>query len=193
MNVVISCHFDTVFRDPYARVINGTLIGACDNIAGVLAVAQLIGEPNLEVEFTEDEEMHMDGARYVAKKHSADDTFLLVIDVTNRGRNWNKTHFTVENWFGIRTALLRKALKPFAGKYKMTEHGAESEAWLYRAQGFACAEIDVPVAGGLHSLEGKARVEDILVASQAIKTLAEYIRGCNREDICDPYKVGAET
>lgn len=190
MHVILSAHLDTVYRDPYCHLGNGTMTGACDNIAGVFAVAQLIQETDLDAYLTEDEEMHMDGARYVARSYSADDTFVIVVEVTERGRKWAKLHFTVENWRGIKPRLIKSCLREFSGQYKMVEHGSESEAWLYRELGFSCLEICVPVAGGLHSLDGRARLEDIAVAARAIKTVADFIKTKSREEISDNYRVG---
>jgi len=186
MKVLISCHMDTVFRDPYARIQgDGILLGACDNMAGILAVAPLIDEPYF-IEFTEDEEMHMDGARAVAQKYNPQETFIIVIDVTVRGKKWDKINFTVENWSGIQTSDLKKALKGF--NYKLNLDGSESEAWLYKELGFAVAEIDVPVWGGLHSLDGRARVEDIKKTAEAIRALAVYVSDKTREQLGDYVK-----
>lgn len=190
MKVVISCHFDTVFRDPYARIMgNGILLGACDNIAGLLAVAQLISDPDIYIEFTEDEEMHMDGARYVAKKFDPNDTFIIVVDVTVRAKNWDKVNFTVENWSGIQIKDIKKVLPPTKGfRYRTNQNGTESEAWLYKELGFAVIEIDIPVSDGLHSLDGKARIEDILRAANAIEAIAAYVKNKTREQLSDYIK-----
>jgi len=187
LKIVISTHLDTVFRDPFAKIIDGNLIGSCDNLASILAIAQIIGEPGLNVEFTEDEEMHMDGAKYVAKKHNTEDTFIIVQDVTNRSQRWNKINFTIENFFGIDVKHIKKALKGF--KYITKVQGMESEAWLYKNLGFACLEIDVPVSGGLHSLDGRSRIEDILKVGEAVKCLVGYISGKSREELLDNYSV----
>ena len=188
MKVIISCHMDTVFRDPFARLMNGELIGACDNMASILAASQIINKPGLNVEFTEDEEMHMDGARYVAKKNDPADTFIIVQDETIRVKTWKKINFTIENWFGVQVKHIKAALKGF--HYLMKQNGVESEAWLYREMGFPCLEIDVPVVGGLHSLDGRARVEDILVVGNALNSLVDYFSAKTREQVGDPYKVG---
>jgi hypothetical protein len=169
---------------------NGCLIGACDNLAGILACAQLIGKEGLVVEWTNDEEMHMDGARYVARENSADDTFMLVVDVTERGKNWDKIYFTVENWSGLLPKHFKKALQPLSGHYKMIEKGTESEAWLYKELGFATLEIDIPVTGGLHNLKNKTRLIDIQKAAEAIDLIRTYLLDKTREQICDKYKPG---
>jgi acetylornithine deacetylase/succinyl-diaminopimelate desuccinylase-like protein len=187
MKVIVSCHCDSVFLDPFARVIDGMLIGACDNIAGILACAQLVNE-GIHIEFTEDEERHMEGARYVAKRHSSEDTFFIVVDVTTRGKQWDKINFTVENFFGIQVKHIKAALRGLS--YKLVTGGAESEAWLYKELGFACLEIDIPVIGGLHSLDGKARVGDILGAAAGIKALHNYLQDKERSKLSDPYTVG---
>ena len=190
MNVVISCHYDTVFIQPYGKIKDGVLTGACDNIAGVLSVAQLIGD-GLEIELTEEEEMHMDGARYLAKNHDPQSDFIIVVDVTRKPKG-SKFHFTVENWHGITDKHVKAALKEFQGKYKLNKEGEESEAWLYSELGYACLEIDVPAAGGLHSLEAKSLIVDMLQAARAIKAVAEYIKTKTREELSDIYKVGDE-
>jgi len=190
MKVLVSCHYDTVFKEPFGEVLDGILEGACDNIAGVLACARLIDEPDLEIQFTEEEEMHMDGARCVAKENKPEETFIIVVDVTERKRRWKKINFTVENINGIMIKHIKKALKDFNGRYKIVEKGAESEAWLYKEMGFACAEIDVPVTGGLHNLQAKARVEDIIAVGGAIKALKDYVLNKSRAELSDIYRVG---
>lgn len=191
MNVVISCHFDTVFKEPYGKVINGILEGACDNIAAILAVAQLVGDVDLEIVFTEEEEMHMDGARYLAKDHNPQEDFIIVLDGTDSKRSW-KIHFTVENWHGITDKHIKRALKGFSGKYRLQKDGTESEAWLYRELGFACLELDVPVLGGMHNLEATSKVVDILQTAKAIRAVADYVKTKTREELSDIYKVGDE-
>ncbi len=183
MNIIISCHFDTVFQHPYARIVDGWLIGACDNIAGVMVASGLMNHPDVHIEFTEDEEMYMEGARAISKKYDPKDTFIIVLDVTVRGKTWNHINFTVENWHGIHTKDIKKALKGL--NFKFVPNGTESEAWLYKEMGFACLEIDVPVMNGLHSLDGKARIEDILKATEAVKKIHDYLKDKSREQISD--------
>lgn len=191
MNIIISAHYDTVFIQPYGKIINGVLMGACDNIAGILAAAMRIEDTDLEIQFTEEEELHMDGARYLAKNHNPQEDFIIVLDVTEKKKGW-KIHFTVENWHGITDKHIKLALKDFQGKYKLNKDGAESEAWLYSELGFACLELDVPVIGGLHSLDAKAQIVDILQVSRAIRAVADYITPKTREELSDIYKVGDE-
>ena len=169
----------------------GVLQGACDNIASILAAAQLIGDDDLEIQFTEEEEMHMDGARYLAKDHNPQEDFIIVLDGTDSKKNW-KIHFTVENWYGIKEKHIRKALKSFTGRYKLNRDGTESEAWLYGELGFACLELDVPVCGGMHNLEATAKVTDILQTARAIRAVADYVKTKTREELSDIYKVGDE-
>ncbi len=183
MKIIISCHFDTVFQHPYGRISDGYLTGACDNIAGIMVAAGLMDQPGIHIEFTEDEEMYMDGARAICKKYDPKETFIIVLDVTVRGKTWDKVNFTVENWNGIQTKDIKGALKGF--NYKIVPNGTESEAWLYKDMGFACLEIDVPVMGGLHSLDGRARIEDILKATEAVLAIRHYIEGKTREQISD--------
>jgi len=188
MNIVISAHLDTIFTvHAMMRISNGIAAGATDNIAGILAVAPLIVEPDIIIELTEDEEMHMDGARYVARKHSADDTVFLVVDVTDAVKIGHYS-FTVENYSGIQEKHIRRALK--GSKYKLIQNGLESEAWLYKELGFVVIEVDIPVSGGVHNLHSKARVEDIVAVTAAIKSLADYLRPMSREKISDYQKVG---
>lgn len=190
MKVIISCHLDTIFLDPLSTFKNGMLYGTCDNLAGILATAQLIGKEGIFIEYTNCEESTMGGARNVAKENSADNVFMLVVDVTERGKNWDKLYFTVENYAGIQLKHIKKALHPLNGHYKIIERGTESEAWLYRDLGFACLEIDVPVSGGLHNLKNKARLIDILKASEAIGLVCDYLRDKDRTVLCDAYKPG---
>jgi hypothetical protein len=189
MKVIVSCHLDSVFQDPMAMFRDGILTGVCDNLAGILTCAQLINKEGIYVEFTNDEEKNMDGARYVAKLYSADDTFMVIVDGTERGKNWENIYFTVENWFGIQLKHIKRALKPLLGHYRMKERGGESEAWLYKDLGFACLEIDIPVAGGLHNLKNKARLVDILKASEAIGLIFDYVKDKEKSILCDGYKI----
>lgn len=189
--MILSVHLDSVFKDPFAVTRDGNLRGSCDNLAGILAAAQLIDEDGIWIEWTNDEEMHMDGARYVARNNNPKDTLMLVVDVTKKTRS--KVSFTVENISGIKLSHIRKALSPFKGKYKILEHGAESEAWLYKEFGFCVLEVCVPVAGGLHSLDNIAGVKDIVTASKAIQALVTYFQGLDRDVISDTYRVGEQS
>jgi hypothetical protein len=189
MKVVISSHYDTVFTHPFGILRGGILTGACDNIAGIIAVAQNLPLMNMEGitwELTEDEEMYQDGARYIVKRNNPQDTFIIVVDCTLRNKRWEKTQFTIENIYGIKEYHIRRALSPLRGKY-LIRKGFESEAWLYKDMGFACVEVDVPVMGGMHNLESKSRVEDMVVAGQAIKFLAEYVVKRERLNLGDPH------
>lgn len=188
MKVIISCHMDTIFKDPFATFKDGILLGTCDNLAGILACAQLLNREGIFIEFTNDEEMHMDGARYVAKTNSADNTFIIVVDVTERGKNWEKIHFTVENYSGIQLKHIKKALKPLEGHYRIIEKGTESEAWLYRDLGFACLEIDIPVMGGIHNLKNRTKLINIVKSSEAIGLIFDYLKDKDRATIGDIYK-----
>jgi hypothetical protein len=194
MNVVVSAHLDTVYKDPMGTIENGTFEGPCDNIASILSCGLIMEDsdltPNLIIELTNDEEMHMDGARYVAKDYKIDDTLIVVLDVTERGRNWDNTYFTVENWHGVDIKHIKKALKEFKGHYRLNKDGEESEAWLYRELGFAVLEIDVPVSGGVHNMKSKARVVDMQQVAKAVKAIAGYFYDKERSVISDIYKVG---
>jgi len=179
MNIIISCHIDTVFKDPFLRWDKGILKGALDNFACVLAsgfIMKDLGE-GVHIEWTEDEEMYMDGARCLAKKYSQEDTLFIVMDVTRRGLKWNRDlHFTVENIHRVEARYIRKALLPLRGQYRILEKGGESEAWLYRDLGFTTIEIDIPVMGGLHSLDATTRLVDLEVTAEAIKLLIEFFK-----------------
>lgn len=186
MKIVISCHLDTIFQDPFAKITDGILEGACDNIASVLATSFLMHIPDIIIELTEEEEMHMDGARYAAKRYDPATTLIIVMDVTDTPKT-GKYNFTIENWRGVRDIHIKRALRGF--KYKMTKDGTESEAWLYREFGYSVIEIDIPVRGGHHNLQAKAKVNDIITVSEAIKALITYFRGKERGEISDNYKV----
>lgn len=184
MNVIVTCHLDTVYTTPLAEWRDGLFRGACDNFAGILAMGYLIHEyPNIHVEFTESEETTMDGARQLGKKYDKDTTLFLVIDVTERSRNWKSIHFTIENYHRVQEKYIRSALKPLRNKYKFKPSGTESEAWVFKDLGFPTIEIDVPVTGGLHNLEGQATGEDIWAVSEATKLLAEYFSSLNIRQI----------
>jgi putative aminopeptidase FrvX len=177
VNVIISCHLDSVFTTPFADWQDGVFRGACDNFAGVLAMGYLVHEmPDLHIEFTESEETTMDGARQLARIHKPDETLFIVIDVTDRSRGWKSIHFTIENYHRIQEKHIRQALKSLRNKYKLKPLGTESEAWLYKDKGFPTLEVDVPVMGGLHNLQGVARGEDIWAVSEATKLLAAYFQ-----------------
>jgi putative aminopeptidase FrvX len=168
-----------------ADIKNGIHTGCCDNLSGVLCVAQIISYPEVHIEFTNGEETNLEGAKWVANHYSPDNTFLIVVDVTEKAPRWKTTQFTVENIHGIDLKHIKKALKRFQGKYKIKEIGAESEAWLYKKEGFSCMEIDIVVTGGLHNLHNRAQVSDILVASEAIKSIVEYVKDKEKKDICE--------
>jgi len=97
----------------------GIATGANDNIAGCMVAGRLLDMEDVYLEFTEDEEMHMDGARYVARKHEAAETLIIVLDVTTRGKHWDKTNFTVENVHGVKMSHIKKALKGFNYKVNL--------------------------------------------------------------------------
>ena len=184
MKIVISTHCDTVWKDPYLKIVDGMVIGACDNFASILAVGHVIQTPDIIIELTEDEEMSMEGARVVSERNSPEDTLIIVQDVTEKrkGRN-KKLNFTIENVNNVQLKHIRKALKGF--KYKVVSDGTESEAWLYKKAGFSCLEIDVPVTGGTHSLGSRAKVVDIIAVSDALKALIEYFKDKSIEEIGD--------
>jgi hypothetical protein len=184
VNIIVSAHLDTVFTTPFAEWKDGIFRGACDNFAGVLAMGYLVHEaPDLHIEFTESEETTMDGARQLAKIYKPEDTLFIVIDVTDRSRHWKSINFTIENFHRIQPKYIRAALKPLQGKYKLRPTGTESEAWLYRDKGFCTLEVDVPVTGGLHNLQGVARGEDMWSVAEATKLLAEYLAPKNIREI----------
>ena len=185
MNIIVSAHLDTVFRDAYACFKDGIFKGSCDNIAGVLAMALVMHEsPGIRIELTEDEEMGMQGCRALAKKASQTDDLFIVIDVCNRSHHWPKTiNFTVENFHRIQWKHIRAALKPLAKQYRLRPQGEESEAWTFRDLGFAVVECCIPVVGGIHNLEGWTRGEDMWAVSEAVKLLAEYLGPKNIREI----------
>ena len=183
MHVIISAHLDTIFKDPMSDVKNGIQHGTCDNLSGILAVAQLIKYENIHIEFTNDEESNMGGAKWISDHFSPEENFIIVVDVTDRSSKWKKVSFTVENYNKIEAKFIKSLLKEFSGRYILREWGQESEAWLYKEKGYSCLEIDVPVSGGLHNLHNRARVSDILTASEAIKKLVDGIEAKEREEI----------
>jgi putative aminopeptidase FrvX len=166
-----------------ADVKNGIHTGCCDNLSGVLAVAQLIQNDDICIEFTNGEETNLEGAKWVANHYSASEWFIIVVDTTDRSTHWKNIQFTVENPGHVDIKHIKRALRPFYGKYKLREFGVESEAWLYKREGFSCVEIDVPVALGLHNLHNKAKVSDIIICSEAMKVIADYMKEKTREQI----------
>jgi hypothetical protein len=175
MKIIISCHCDTVFRIPHLRWRDGVLRGALDNFGSILACALIIQSmgPEIIIEFTEDEELTMDGARSLAKSYSNQDTLFIVMDVTAGARG---SHFTIENTHRVRMKDIKKALSPLKGKYRFVNNGTESEAWLYKDMGFAVIEVDLPVKGGLHSLDGYADFENVKLVAQAVELLVRYFK-----------------
>src|SRR5271157_813541 len=121
MHTIISCHLDSVFVSPMADVKNGVHTGCCDNLSGVLCCSQLIRYDNIHIEFTNGEETNLEGAKWVANHYSADNTFIVVVDATEKAPRWKSTQFTVENINGIDLKHLKKSLKSFRGKYKIKE------------------------------------------------------------------------
>lgn len=183
MNTIISCHLDSVFVSPMADVKNNVHTGCCDNLSGVLCCAQLIKYEGIHIEFTNGEETNLEGAKWVANHYSVDNNFIIVIDATEKAPRWRSIKFTVENPAFVDLRHIRNALRSFRGKYKIKELGTESEAYLYKREGFSCIEIDIPVTGGLHNLHNRAQVDDILIASEAIKALVDYMRDRERSQI----------
>lgn len=175
MKIIVSCHCDTVFRIPHLRWRDGILRGALDNFGPMLAAALIIQSMGSDVviEFTEDEELTMDGARSLAKSCNNQDTLFIVMDVTDSARG---NPFTIENFHRIKITEIRRALKPLRGKYRLVPKGTESEAWLYRDMGFAVIEVDLPVKGGLHSLDSYANFENVKTMAQAVELLVRYFK-----------------
>lgn len=178
MKIIISCHCDTCFNQPYGILKDGVFRGANDNFASVLALGRILDDPlfqdpNIEVQLTEDEEMYMDGAKTIAKRNNPKDTLIMVMDVTENAR---KANFTIENVHEIRMSEIKAALKTFKRSYRMVSNGTESEAWLYAEHGFSVLEVDIPVKGGLHSLDSTSRTEDQKIAAQAILALLYHFK-----------------
>lgn len=179
MKIIISSHIDTVFKDPFCKFKQGILKGANDNFASILALGRIIDdpiwlEPTIEVAMTEDEELSMDGAKYVALQNNPKDTLIIVQDVTKK--TGKKINFTIENVHEVKFSEIKKALKDFTKKYRIVQNGTESEAWLYAEKGFSVIEIDVPVAGGLHSLDSISLSEDQAVSAKALLALLYYFK-----------------
>lgn len=189
MKIIISAHLDTIYKDPMGTIEGGIFIGPCDNICSILAIGRILGEVEAKIELTNDEEAHMDGARYVARENDPRETLVIVLDVTEQFKR--KVNFTVENICSIKMNHVKKALKGFRGKYKVNLKGEESEAWLYRDMGFCVIEIDIPVSGGIHNLKAKANIEDIKIVAEVIKALVNYFKDKNRESLSDNYRVEA--
>lgn len=174
MKIIVSCHCDTVWTQPYAILRDGIMEGANDNFASMLALGSVLGELGpAEVQLTEDEEMYMDGARNIAEKNNPKDTLIIVMDVTEALPGKDKL-FTIENVHEIKTSEIRQALK--GHKFRIVKNGTESEAWLYAKKDFSVLEIDVPVKGGVHNLQSKASVQGILAVGKAIIALIQYFK-----------------
>jgi hypothetical protein len=179
MKIIISCHCDTVFTQPYCKCRDGVLEGANDNFSSIMAISRTLDDPiwkgtEVELQLTEDEEMYMDGAKAIAKKNNPKDTLIIVMDVTDA--KIRKGNFTVENVHEIKISEIKKALVSFVKRYRIVKNGSESEAWLYAENGFSVLEIDIPVSGGLHSLNSKSKTEDHAVVSKAILALIYYFK-----------------
>lgn len=179
MKIIISCHCDTVFTQPYCVCKEGIVEGANDNFSSIMAISRTLDdpvwkEPGIELQLTEDEEMYMDGAKAIARKNNPKDTLIIVMEVTER--KVRKGNFTIENVHEIKTSEIKKALVNFSKKYRLIKDGTESEAWLYAEQGFSVLEIDIPVSGGLHSLNSKSKIEDHAVVSKAVVALIYYFK-----------------
>lgn len=174
MKIIISTHCDTVFLQPYAIIEKGIMRGANDNFSSILALGSVLGqlEP-AEIQLTEDEEMSMEGARVIAERNNPKDTLIIVMDVTEAKPGKGKL-FTVENVHELKLSEIRQALKGHG--FRIVKDGTESEAWLYAKKDFSVLEIDVPVVGGNHNLEGKASVESILAVGRALVALVQYFK-----------------
>lgn len=178
MKIIVSCHCDTVFTHPYLSFKEGIIEGANDNFASIMAVSSVMGdpiwrEPHIEVQLTEDEEMYMDGAKNIATKNNPKDTLLIVMEVTEASPGRSGL-FTIENLHEIKPAEIKKALK--GHNYRILKEGTESEAWLYAEKDFSVFEICVPVKGGCHNLQSKAKVESIIAVGQALVSLVSYFK-----------------
>jgi hypothetical protein len=174
MKIIVSCHCDTVFTQPYAIFRDGILEGANDNFASMMAIGSVLGELGpAELQLTEDEEMYMDGAKTIAKNNNPKDTLLIVMDVTEASPG-RQGLFTIENVHELKLSEIRAALK--GHKYKIVKDGTESEAWLYAEKDFSVLEIDVPVKGGCHNLNSKATIQSILAVGRALIALIEYFK-----------------
>jgi hypothetical protein len=184
MKIIVSCHCDTVFTQPYAIFKDGILEGATDNFASIMAVGSVLGELGLvELQLTEDEEMYMDGAKNIAKNNNPKDTLLIVMDVTEASPGRDGL-FTIENVHELKLSEIRKALK--GHKYKIVKDGTESEAWLYAEKDFSVLEIDVPVKGGCHNFKSKATIQSILAVGRALIALIEYFKDKEISAIREP-------
>jgi hypothetical protein len=148
-----------------------------------------MGDVDALIELTNDEELHMDGARYVAKEHDPIDTLVIVMDVTKQLKK--KINFTIENVSGVNLGHIKKAIKGIKCRYVYNPNGEESEAWLYRDMGFAVIEIDIPVVGGYHNLDAQANIEDIKMVGDVVRALVEYFKDKDRAQISDNYRVDA--
>jgi len=174
MKIIISCHCDTVFTQPFAIFKDGIFQGATDNFASIMAIGSVLGELGpAELQLTEDEEMYMDGAKSIAKKNNPKDTLIIVMDVTevSPGR---QGLFTIENVHELKPSEIRQALK--GHKYRIIKDGTESEAWLYAEKDFSVLEIDIPVRGGCHNLRSKATIQSILAVGKALVSLVDYFK-----------------
>jgi hypothetical protein len=172
-----------------ATIVGDSYEGCTDNIVSVMCLGRILGEVDAIIELTNDEEMHMDGARYVAREHSPEDTLMIVMDVCTQPKK--KINFSIENVVGVNFGHIKKSLKGIKCKYVYRPMGEESEAYLYRDMGFAVIEIDIPVTGGYHNLDSQARVEDIKIVSEVIKALVNYFKDKDRSQISDNYRVDA--
>lgn len=186
MRIIVSCHCDSVFRSDiaYMRYKGGILKGALDNFASMLAASLLIsGIPDAEVEFTEDEENTMDGARQLARANDNKNTMFIVMDVTGDGKG---KVFTIENVHRIRTKEVHEALTELKGQYRIVGRGTESEAWLYKDMGFAVIEVDIPARGGLHSLDCTTDFSRLKVVAKAVELLITYFKDKSITDVEEP-------
>jgi len=176
MKIIVSSHIDTIYKDPYCIFRNGILTGANDNFASMLALGTVLLNPiwmkdNIEVQFTEDEELGMDGARSIVKKNNPKDTLIIVMEVTEAKCVKNRL-FTVENIHEIKVSEIKKALQRHP--YRIVMAGTESESWLYAEHGFSVLEVCIPVIGGIHNLQGKSNIKNIEAVGKAIIALIEY-------------------
>lgn len=185
MNIIVSSHIDTVFRCPFLRWKDGVLRGALDNFGSMLATSLLMNSmgSDVVVEWTEDEEITMDGARQLARKHNNKDTLFIVLDVTAQAKGHQ---FTIENVHRVKIKEIRKALLPLRNQYRILPLGTESEAWLYKDMGYATIEVDLPVRGGLHSLDGQTDFEKVKTQAQAVEFLVRYFKDKTLAEIEEP-------
>lgn len=181
--ILISAHGDLAKEFVRGRTIQDLgeyYRGALDNALGVYIVTKALFEQgfpeDVEVEFTDGEEIDFLGAFKYGMKHRRYADMALAVDVTVQPA---KYAITVENFIHKKTEkLVKKIFKGKEAKYPIKYiprlHGCDDEASAYRLLGIPSLSIGIPiesVTGKYHAYTTKIKKYKIEQAAEALSIL----------------------